>query len=120
MYPILNHTDQRVAFSERHFRPSVDADIEENPYTLSKRARMFIRNITDRYTNSDHDISVFEVDMHDLWYMFIQAAKAIPEDEPAADQLACQVLRARNFGTTSRARSGIVATSGERAITSTQ
>jgi hypothetical protein len=120
MYPILNHTDQRVAFSERHFRPSVDADIEENPYTLSKRARMFIRNITDRYTNSDHDISVFEVDMHDLWYMFIQAAKAIPEDEPVADQLACQVLRARNFGTISRARSGIVATSGERAITSTQ
>jgi hypothetical protein len=120
MYPILNHADQRVAFSERHFRPSVDADIKESPYTLSKRARMFIRNITDRYTNSDHDISVFEVDLHDLWYMFIQAAKAIPEHEPAADQLACQVLRARNFGTISRTRSGMVTTSGEQAITSTQ
>jgi hypothetical protein len=120
MYPIPHHTDQRVAFSERHFRPSVDADIKENPYTLSKRARMFIRSITDRYTNSDHDISVFEVDLHDLWYMFIQAAKAIPEDEPAADQLACQVLRARNFGAISRVKPGMATASGEKAITSTQ
>jgi hypothetical protein len=114
MVSIRSHTEQRVGFSERHFRPSVDADTKQDPYTVSKHARMFIRSITDRYTNSDHDIGVFEVDLHDLWYMFIQAAKAIPEAEPAADQLACQVLRARNFGVISRVGSG------EQAITSTQ
>ena len=120
MTSIPSHPERRVAFSERHFRPSVDADIKQDPYTLSKRARMLIRNITNRYTNSDHDIGVFEVDLHDLWYLFIQAAKAIPEAEPAADQLACQVLRARNFGVLCRVRSGMAAPSGEQAITSTQ
>ncbi|CAE7016030.1 DUF3632 domain containing protein [Pyrenophora teres f. teres] len=120
MASIPSHTEQRVAFSEQHFRLSVDADIRQDPYTLIKRARMLIRNITNRYTNSDHDIGVFEVDLHDLWYLCIQAAKAIPEAEPAADQLACQVLRARSFGAMSRVGSGIGAASGEQAITSMQ
>lgn len=117
----LSQTEQRVAFSERHFRPSVDVDMKQDPYDLIRRARMFIRSITDRYTNSNHDIGVVEVDLHDLWYLCIQAAKVIPEAEPAADQLACQVLRARNLGTMSRIRAGIgAAASGEQAITSTQ
>jgi hypothetical protein len=120
MASIRSHIEQRAGFSERHLRPSVNDNIKQDPYTLSKRARVFIRSITDRYTNSDHDIGIFEVDLHDLWYMFIQAAKAIPEEEPAADQLACQVLRARNFGAISRVGSGMGATSGEQAITSTQ
>lgn len=120
MASILHHTEQRIAFSKRCIRPSVETNIKLNPYTLWKHARMFIRNITNRYTNSDHDISIFEVDLHDLWYMFIQAAKSIPGDEPAADQLACQVLRARNFGTMSRTKSDGVTSSSEQAITGTQ
>jgi len=78
---------------------------------------MFMRSITERYTNSDHDISVFEVDLHDLWYMLIQAAKVIPVAEPAADQLASQVLLIRNWGPMSRIRAG---DEYEPAITSTQ
>lgn len=120
MASIPSLTERRVAFSEWHFRPSVDDDIKRDPYAQSKRAHMIIRNIINRYTNSDHEIGVLEVDLHDLWYLFIQAAKAIPEAEPAADQLACQVLRARNFGVMSRVGSGLGAASGEQAITSTQ
>lgn len=116
----LSDTERRIRFSERHFRASVDADVKQNPYAQIKRARMFIRTITDRYTNSNHEVGVSEVDLHDLWYLFIQAAKAISEAEPAADQLACQVLLARNFGVMSRIGSSIAAASGEQAITSTQ
>lgn len=54
-----------------------------------------------------------------MWYLSIQAAKAIPEGEAAADQLACEVLRAQGFGAVSRVGSGMDMISREQAITST-
>jgi hypothetical protein len=111
-----SQTKQRARFSER-LRPSIDNDINEDPYSQSRKARMFMRSMTERYTNWDHEISVFEIDLHDLWHMFIQAAKAIPVAEPAADQLACQVLLAQNWGPVSRIRAS---EEYELAITSTQ
>src|SRR4051794_3809053 len=105
MESLPSPAEQRARFSER-LRPSIDDDINQDPYRQSTAARMFMRSITERYTNSDHDISVFEVELHDLWYMLIQAAKAIPVAEPAADQLASQVLLIRNWGPMSRIRAG--------------
>lgn len=101
MASLPSHAEQRARMSAR-FRPSIGADIDQGPYSQSRKARMFMRSITERYTNWDHDMSVFEVDLHDLWHMFIQAARAIPVAEPAADQLACQVLLVRNWGPISR------------------
>lgn len=68
--------ERRARYSES-LRTSFDADIDQDPYRQSRKARMFMRSITERYTNWDHDISVFELDLHDLWHLFIQAAKAI-------------------------------------------
>jgi hypothetical protein len=116
MDSLSSHTEGRVGFGER-LRQSLDADIEQDPYRQSTPARMFMRTMTDRYTNKNFEMSYFEVELHDLWYWFIKTAKAIPVTEPAADQLACQVLQARNWGPISR-----IGASGEyeAAITSTQ
>lgn len=64
---------------------------------------MFIRNITSRYVNyADQPISVFERDLHNLWYLFIGAAKVTPTDTATADRLAVQILIAREMGVLKR------------------
>jgi hypothetical protein len=62
-----------------------------------------VRNITSRYVNyTNQPIDVFARDLHNLWYLFIGAAKVTPTDDAAADRLAVQVLVAREMGTLRR------------------
>ena len=70
--------------------------------TLWRTVRDYILNINHRYTKSTNPIILFEWDMHDLWYMFIQAAKVTPADDPAQDRLVAQLLYAREMGTLRR------------------
>lgn len=102
----MDEADERVRrradFSIKHFRPSVDASIRQHDPNLWNRVHMLIRNITDRYVNSDNPISVFEVDLHDLWYLLIETAKITPTNEATADRLVNQVFIARELGHSSR------------------
>jgi hypothetical protein len=64
---------------------------------------IIVRNITSRYVNyTNQPIDVFARDLHNLWYLFIGAAKVTPTDDAAADRLAVQVLVAREMGTLRR------------------
>ena len=87
----------------RSFRASVDDSVLQQDPEMWKRARLFIRNITSRYVNySDQPIEIFERDLHNLWYLFIGAAKVTSTDDAAADRLAVQVLVAREMGVARR------------------
>lgn len=57
-----------------------------------------------RYTQSDNPIELFEWDMHDIWYQFVQAAKNIDADHPAQDRLTRFIVWAREFGPLTRTR----------------
>ncbi|KAK4541620.1 hypothetical protein LTR36_007764 [Oleoguttula mirabilis] len=59
---------------------------------------MSIRNITSRYINTDNPMGVFEIDLHDLWYLCIETAKITPVKGAAADQLVAQLVAARQLG----------------------
>jgi hypothetical protein len=101
----ISTVERRAAFSTKRFRSSVDESVRKNDPDLWNRARMFIRNITQRYTNSIssvHPISIFEIDIHDLWYLFIETAKITPANEADADRLVNQILYARELGELSR------------------
>lgn len=47
---------------------------------------------------TDNPIAVFEVDLHELWDLLIEAAKLTPASDAAADRLVAQLLFARNLG----------------------
>jgi hypothetical protein len=88
-----------VPKGSRSFRESVDDSVHRQDIEMWKRARLFVRNITSRYVNyTSQTIAMFERDLHNLWYLFIGAAKVTPTDEPTADRLAIQVLIAREIG----------------------
>jgi len=92
-------TPDPIPKGSRSFRASVDTSVLQQDPEMWKRARLFIRNITSRYTNyANQPIDIFKRDLHNLWYLFIGAAKVTPTDEAAADRLAVQVLVAREMG----------------------
>ncbi|KAH0287087.1 hypothetical protein M436DRAFT_80116 [Aureobasidium namibiae CBS 147.97] len=92
-------TPDPIPKGSRSFRASVDTSVLQQDQEMWKRARLFVRNITSRYTNyANQPIDIFERDLHNLWYLFIGAAKVTPTDEAAADRLAIQVLVAREMG----------------------
>ena len=70
---------------------------------------MSIRDITNRYVDYDHSIGVFEIDLHDLWYLVIETAKITPTNEASTDRLINQIVYARELGDLSR-----VVVTGER------
>ncbi|KAH0015815.1 hypothetical protein KCU78_g8057, partial [Aureobasidium melanogenum] len=88
-----------IPVGSRSFRKSVDDSVHQQDPEMWKRARLFVRNITSRYVNyADQSITVFERDLHNLWYLFIGAAKVTPTDAATADRLAIQILVAREMG----------------------
>ncbi|KAK6592422.1 hypothetical protein H4I96_11653 [Botrytis cinerea] len=102
---LISTVERRAAFSTKRFRSSVDESVRKNDPKLWNRARMLIRSITQRYVNSInsvHLIDVFEIDLHDLWYLFVETAKITPTNEAEADRLVNQVIYARELGETSR------------------
>lgn len=84
----------------------VDAEIirlgYDDNHRLWYRAHLFAKNITSRYGQYRNHISLFEYDLHDLWYLIIQAAKITSADHPAQDRLASQVIHIREMGVISR------------------
>ena len=84
--------------------------------TLWQTIRCSILNTTHRYTSWTHLIADFDWDMHDLWHVFIQAARTTQADDPAQDRLVAQVLFARSLGTLRRTTT--TGTEKEEAITS--
>ncbi|TGO69278.1 hypothetical protein BOTNAR_0013g00520 [Botryotinia narcissicola] len=102
---LISTVERRAAFSTKRFRSSVDESVRKHDPKLWNRARMFIRGITQRYVNSIssvHLIDVFEIDLHDLWYLFIETAKITPANGAEADRLVNQVIYARELGEISR------------------
>ncbi|TGO39328.1 hypothetical protein BHYA_0056g00390 [Botrytis hyacinthi] len=102
---LISTVERRAAFSTNRFRSSVDESVRKHDPKLWNRARMFIRSITQRYVNSIHSvhlIDVFEIDLHDLWYLFVETAKITPANEAEADRLVNQVIYARELGEISR------------------
>lgn len=88
-----------IPIGSRSFRKSVDNSVHQQDPEMWKRARLLVRNITSRYVNyADQSIAVFERDLHNLWYLFIGAAKVTPTDAATADRLAVQILVAREMG----------------------
>lgn len=69
---------QRLAFHEREHRRGLDGNRQENPDTLWWHFRMKVRNITSRYVGTCSPMSVFEIDVHEAWDLFIEAAKVTP------------------------------------------
>jgi hypothetical protein len=55
-----------------------------------------------RYTRFQGSIQLFEWDMHDLWYLFIQASMNISSQSAEQDRLVGQILYARELGVLSR------------------
>lgn len=86
-------TDQEAANDES--KPDSQRD-------LWSTMRGYILNVNHRYTAFTKPIILFEWDMHDLWYIIIQAAKVTNADDPAQDRLVAQLLYAREMGTLRR------------------
>ncbi|KAJ2981819.1 hypothetical protein NQ176_g1779 [Zarea fungicola] len=57
-----------------------------------------ISNIQLRYSRSKKEASEFEVDLHDLWFIFYQAAKNTVPESPLHDRLVLQIIQARELG----------------------
>src|SRR5271170_955937 len=80
-------------------RVQVDIEADNVPQDLWLGVRGFIWNISHRYTQFHHPILLYEYDLHDLWYLLINAAKVTGADDPLQDRLLIQVLYARELGT---------------------
>lgn len=88
-----------------------------NPPTAApcgETIRGSVLNTNYRYTSWTHPIAEFEWDVHELWYIFIQAARITAADDPAQDRLVAQLLYAQSLGTLRRTTTG----TEEEAITS--
>lgn len=117
--PTLEQIRSRERFSqtsrEEIDREAADDESKSNSQSsLWSTIRGYILNINYRYTVSDNHIILFEWDMHDLWYLFVQTAKITNADDPAQDRLVDQLLYAREMGTIRRRTTG----TDEEAITS--
>ena len=63
-----------------------------------------MRSTAYRYTQSDNSIKLYEWDIHDIWYQFVQAAKNINADHPAQDRLTRLIVWASELGALTRTR----------------
>ena len=86
-------------------RPLIDREAAVgNDNTLWVTIDSHIRGTAYRYTQSDNPIQLYEWDMHDIWYEFVQAAKNIDADHPAQDRLTRLVVWASELGPLTRTR----------------
>ncbi|KAH8201374.1 hypothetical protein TruAng_004457 [Truncatella angustata] len=72
--------------------------------------------LSRRYAISDLSIEHFEIEIRDIWYIFILASQNIDANHPAQDELTRIVFLAREYGTIQRAVTGVPHT--QSAITS--
>lgn len=111
----------RATFHSRHIA-EIDADIAHLGYDdenqIWHRANLFSKNITSRYTHSNHHISLYEYDLQELWYLIIQGTKITDANHPAQDRLAGQVARIQAMGVLSRDTNTAGEGSREIAVTS--
>ncbi|KAI7977252.1 hypothetical protein EIK77_008163 [Talaromyces pinophilus] len=100
-----NILQNRINFHSLYIADA-DAEIERLGYDdnnqIWHRARLFAKNITSRYTEFDHHISLYEYDLQELWYRIVQGAKIIDANHPAQDRLAGQVAHIKAMGILSR------------------
>lgn len=75
-----------------------------NDTTLWETIRSHMTGTAYRYTKSDNPIELYEYDIHDIWYQFVQAAKNIDADHPAQDRLSRLVVWASELGPLTRTR----------------
>jgi hypothetical protein len=88
-------------------KEAIDADREKAGYNdfniFWHSAQMFSKTITSRYANLHADgrsnpIELYEYDLRELWYKYIQGARITAADHPAQDGLVSQVLQTREMG----------------------
>lgn len=58
-----------------------------------------IFNTCVRFTRSNNPTEEFEIDLHDLWFVLIQAGMYIDHDHSEQDRIVTQVLSAKEMGT---------------------
>jgi hypothetical protein len=92
----------RAGQHDRDHRRTLDSNKRDNPSNLWWHFRMMIRNISSRFIGTSNPMGVFEIDLHEAWDTFIEAAKVTPAEDAAADRLVAQVLLARGLGQVSR------------------
>ena len=114
---------ERIRYREQHsltLRDGIDREAADHESrsgiesTLWFTIRSHVLSINHRYTSNTHPAILVEYDMHDLWYIFVQAAKITNADDPEQDRLVSQLLYAREMGTIRRTAIG----TEEEAITS--
>ncbi|KAH6658047.1 hypothetical protein BKA67DRAFT_533223 [Truncatella angustata] len=84
--------------------------------TLWKTMESCIRMLSRRYAISDLSIEHFEIEIRDIWYIFILASQNIDVNHPAQDRLTRIVFLAREYNTIQRVVTGVPHT--QSAITS--
>lgn len=109
MASITTHEESR---SRGHFIQTIREDFDRavaevesqsnNQSSLWPSIREFILNINYRYIQSNLPITIFEQDIHDLWYMFFQTAQITDADSPEHDRLVSQLIYAKELGTSQR------------------
>lgn len=103
--PQLARSVESRAKASAATRPLIDREAAVgNDNTLWETIGSHIRGTAYRYTQSDNSIKLFEWDMHDIWYQFVQAAKNIDADHPAQDRLTRLVVWASELGVLTRTR----------------
>ncbi len=95
-----------VSVSPGFFCAEIDKDVatdhNNDDHTLWLSARHHIRVISSQFIKTDFPIAYFDINLHDLWYQFIEVAKITGADHPAQDRLVAQVVFACEQGTLTR------------------
>lgn len=101
--------------ASKRFRHNVDHECSTSSANESNKlwetTRSHIFSLSRRWTQADHSqhVSGFEIDCHDLWYAFTQAAKHTDAEDPAQHRLVDQVIYARELGRLCRLCDGRIA-----------
>lgn len=97
--PVGNPTATRLAVSAEMRRAVTDAAQSDGSNNdLWETAMSTISNIQLRYSRSKKEGGEFEVDLHDLWFIFYQAAKNTVPESHMHDRLVLQIIQARELG----------------------
>src|SRR2546430_14946422 len=72
------------------------------PYTLLETVASTIHAISVRCSISDLPFHTFEIELHDLWYIFIQAARNFSYHNSKQDSLVRYILSTKEMGTMTR------------------
>ena len=88
------------AIARECYAQSAKEDGNDNDLWVSANSALSSTSL--RYTISSHPIEKFEWDMHDLWYLYLQASMNINNQRAEQDRLVGQILYARELGVLAR------------------